>query len=255
MKIALLLVISIGCLGLFSCQRAYYAPNAHNVPLFQRGGEVRLMASTSDEGQKTFDLQAAVSPVRYVGIMGSYFETSYNQSGNGHYYDYAVGGYFPSKNIVLELYFGKGFGYAHNNFNLGRYIKNDFVKYFIQPNIGFTTRYLDLAYSARIARLELTNIRWWNHEDPSSMYYTSEIPSELQKLSSNNPVLLYESAVTLRVGWKYGKIQMQFAGTAFRGERKFDIIESNASIGILVALAGKNKPAWQPFKFRNIFKL
>jgi len=248
MKPILLLIIGIGCLGLYSCQRAYYVPNAHNVPLFQNGGEVRLMASRSIEGQKTFDLQAAVSPVKYVGIMGNYFETSYNQLGNGHYYDYAVGGYFPFRNIVFELYVGQGFGYANNNFNLGRYIKNDFVKYFIQPNIGFTTKYMDIAYSARIARLELINIRWWNHEDPS------EIPGELQKLNSNNPALLYESAVTLRFGWKYGKIQMQFAGTSFRGQRKFDIIETNTSLGFLITLARKNKPAWQPYIFRNIFK-
>ncbi|HYG16710.1 MAG TPA: hypothetical protein VEC12_13220, partial [Bacteroidia bacterium] len=200
MKTILLLVIALGCSGLYSCQRGYYAPNAQNVPLFQQGGEARFMGSKSDEGDNTFDLQAAWSPVKYIGITGNYFKTVYDPRAHGHYYDFGAGGYFPFKNIVAELYGGIGQGYAYNNFELNRYIKNHLYKYFIQVNLGFTTKYIDIAYSGRFAKLQLYGISWWQTSDNTSNQFTPELVKDLEMLENNKTTLIYEPALTVRAG-------------------------------------------------------
>ncbi len=212
----------IGIIVLSSCSHTYYVPNTVNVPLFKEKNEVRLAGYYASDEVTTYEIQGAYSITNNFAVMANYMygyestnEYFKNDCGFGHYVDAAAGYYKPlNKYFVVEVFRGVGvcnqshfykgdYLYANGHYIPTRYIANVFfIKNFIQPSIGLTTHYFDIALSTRIANL--TYLNTFQNLPPSEYEYM-----DLQKIYFMRNFLVFEPALTVRGGWKYVKIQTQ----------------------------------------------
>jgi len=197
-------------LSLLSCSPIYYAPNAHNVPLFKKKNDLRLSAHYSiGEDVKAIELQTAYAFDSSFAIQLNGMRTIDNEKAYGSYIDVALGHYknLPN-NWVFEVYLGFGsgrvnwqYGDSYSN-NIGQNNPSSEVKFnklFLQPSIGYSTLNFTVAFSYRIGVLSYTSVRVRN-APPSNSY-------DLQVL--NNSHLMSEPALTLRLGEEQIKIQAQ----------------------------------------------
>lgn len=212
----------IGFILLSSCSHTYYVPNTVNVPLFKEKNEVRFAGHYNSDNVTVYEFQAAYAITNNLAVMANYmygYEYTYeyfkNDCGYGHYLDAAVGYYKPlNKHFVVEVFGGLG---ACSQYHLYKgeylffnghyypmmyYANMFFLKNFIQPSIGFTFDYFDIALSTRLAYLSYFNII---HNLPSS---NGNI-IDLQKIIAKRNFLVFEPALTIRGGWKYVKLQAQ----------------------------------------------
>ncbi len=171
------------CLAIFySCAPAY-VPNKVNTGLFSEKGEIHAEIAVGDQG---VDIQgaAALSDHVLVTANGSFrnstfesssnsFETSSTKTGRRRHQIFEVGtGYYHtwSSGLTVEAVFGYGHGQVKKaklgfstpetpGVNLldpeSGLADATFNKYFFQPSIGITSKYVDFAYSNKVASLNL----------------------------------------------------------------------------------------------------
>lgn len=201
----------IAIIVLSSCSHTYYVPNTVNVPLFKEKNEVRLAGYYASDEVTTYEIQGAYSITNSLAIMvnGMYaYEYTSEDYGFGHYLDAAVGYYKPlNKHFVVEVFGGLGackqYHYYESDNSSGMYTANMwFMKNFIQPSIGFTSDYFDIALSTRLATLTFFDFKFNLPSDNTGF-------DDLQKIITRNNYLLFEPALTIRGGWKYVKLQAQ----------------------------------------------
>lgn len=240
----LLLVVMLS-----SCTRYYYAPNAQNVPLFKERNEYRIMAGMgkiSDE-ISTGEVQAAYSitdnfavSANYMGARGgdNLHDTSHNW-GRGNYIEGSIGYFSPmQQNCVFELFAGLGNGSQHHQY--GSTAKNNgsadlrLSRFFIQPAFGFSNKYVDIAMSLRISSLSFYHI---SRQVDSGDRGFGEV-SDIQ--ASPNSFML-EPALTLRGGWKYVKLQLQWVYSQNLNHPNLNFGNSNFNIGLYFSIARRYK--------------
>lgn len=204
------------------CSPIYYAPNAHNVPLFTEKGEASFSGSCEIMDQSTGgNIQTAVALSDHISIMagGFHVKTEYTNEFDSDKQEVSKGylvelgaGYFDAfnvsskMNLVLETYGGMGFGKYDNSTRVPSYFDYNsawtdyyarnasYQRYFIQPSLGLKSAYFEFALSARFAGLTYTN-------------YT--VDYDAPELPLDNWSLLLEPGITLRAGFKNVKIQSQ----------------------------------------------
>ena len=194
---------------LTGCTPYYYAPNMHNVPLFQGKNEFRLDFSGSTGHEYSgYEVQTAVAPADHFGIMLNGFRVKKDNNindrwGKGYLVEGAIGTFIPwDKHSIFEIYGGMGYGNIENGYNDQSSSLLDFNRIFIQPSVGFTSEYFDLAISSKICGLKYNNIKLHGNiesDDLENITYINQHPLSI----------LFEPAFTLRTGWKYLKIQFQ----------------------------------------------
>lgn len=217
MKKTLYFAIIIAFLfALQSCEIMYY-PNMQNVPLFKEKNEVRASLSASN-------VQAAYSVTNNIGIMvngqfGSRSwnttsenpvkETKYEYSSNRLFAEGGVGYFMPvSTNGVFEIYGGAGAGkidFKKEITETNYYEKYDLsantMRFFIQPNIGYTNEVVDIAFSTRFAALKFYDLK-------NTFIKDDLIDNDINDI--DKPLYTFiEPAVTVRFGWKYIKFHTQ----------------------------------------------
>jgi hypothetical protein len=193
-----------------SCTHYYYAPNMHNVPLFQQKEELHLDLSGSAGNEFTaFEVQAAFSITDNIGIMGNGFVVNRNRElypdeyGRGHLLEGGVGTFVPIyHNVIFETYFGAGLGKVENGYDTGISSKLSLNRYFLQPSIGYTSDFMDIALSLRLNGLRYNDIQL-----SGDLY--QEDQDQIQYISRNPFSIIVEPAVTLRGGWEHVKFQLQ----------------------------------------------
>lgn len=230
--------ISAGCISFFSsCVHYYYAPNSHNVPLFQEKGEVRLAGVTSyGSYHKGTEFQGAVSITDKIGIIGNSYTAQggnkeKNNYGEGTYFEAGCGYYKPvMEKFVFETYGGIGLGNVENRYNDYGYSNLDFSKYFLQPSFGFTSKYFETALSVRFCGLYYDKINDHTIQDDKE---------KIEYIKSHKFSYLFEPAITYRVGWKYLKIQLQYAFSINMNYPKFPMDGANLNIGLYLSIANK----------------
>ena len=231
------------------CTHYYYVPNAHNVPLFQEKNEARLSAAVSvgDEYQGG-DFQAALAVSDHIGIMVNGFtakgEKEYEEfhlfstaqdheiirnTGKGEFLEFGPGYYLPfpnHENILFETFAGLGFGNVSSGYNSQRsHVR--FQRYSLQPSFGYTGRVFDIAFSMRFALLDYTDINYSSIPDAEAEY--------LHNLKVNNLSLLYEPALTIRLGYQNVKLQTQLGFSENASDTDFrDNINLNFAIYIAI---------------------
>ncbi len=245
MKRIFFISIAISLLWATSCQHKYYAPNGHIVPIFQQKNEARILLSKSmGNDVRGQEIQAAYSITNHIGIVGATHSANVGSFANGFYYEGGVGGFKTFKNhFVLECYGGYGNGRVLNNFDYEQQIRNRFHKYFIQPSIAYSSKYFDFALSSRFVKLNLYGLSKWQ-PSPSKMFQ-QKLTDDYTQLQNNKNSILIEPGFTLRVGWKYLKIQTQLSASLFVGRQYFSIDESNVNIGAYFTISAKDRPAYK----------
>lgn len=236
---------------LCSCSHYYYVPNVQNVPLFREKNEYRISGIYAGGNETTCaEVQAAYSVTGKIGIMADFMtakggNVSENNWGKGNYFEGAIGYYKPlGKSGVFEIYGGLGGSTQHHEYTILNYnggaISNSyggeadlsFLKAFVQPSIGLTSKTFDIAVSTRISRVSFTNI-------DNSIYENPDLYTRVNTLSDKSH-LFFEPCATVRGGWKYVKVQLQASYSGYLNRPKLYFgEESHISIGIYIAIAGR----------------
>lgn len=211
----ILALLFIAIFSFPSCSPKYYVPNTQNVPLLSdRGNFNATVCGNSNQ----LEVQGAYALTNHLGIManGSVFIPKNDDNGNGgkgSLGEVGAGYYMPFLNhLVFEAYGLVGVGNVENHMpttvdtypgTTGK-INATIMRFGIQPNIGFKTKYFCAAISARISSLNYTNING---------NLTFDNQDQVLYLKSNNSHFIAEPALTLRGGIKNVKVQVQLAGS------------------------------------------
>ena len=224
-----------------SCSHYYYIQNIQNVPLFKEKNELcATMALGGGDEVSTKEVQAAYSITKNIAVMADFMSASggnvsSNNWGKGMYLDGAVGYYKSLNDIgVFEIYGGIGTSNQHHQYSTGNH--NDgtadlsFTKIFLQPSLGLTFKAFDIAISTRFSKLS------FNKVDNQINLNNYEIYN-LDTIALNRNSFLIEPALTLRGGWKFIKLQLQFSYTNNLTHQNLKFENSNVSLGLYFTIA------------------
>lgn len=232
---------------LSSCTHYYYVSNVQNVPLFKEKNDLRLSGSLGggDESE-CIEIQTAYSVTDHIGVMANYMSAkggsvADHNYARGNYFEGGAGYYKPLNEFgIFEIYGGLGLCNQHHEFsdfysgtNAGD-IDLTSLKFFIQPSFGFTTNFIDAAFSTRICVV--------NYSNGSNFLtgYTDEY-AKLNSLSSQIHGFI-EPALTVRAGWKYTKLQFQAIRAGYLGSSNFHIGEDwHISLGLYFSFGNRLK--------------
>jgi hypothetical protein len=220
-----------------SCKTAYI-PSALNVPLLQEKGELKITLSPTN-------YQVAYSISKKLGVMANgQVASSTTTFGDGITNSdfkqtnsaFELGAGYLGKggrNLLYELYGGIGLIKADIVDSkagqiLGTYEANG-LKFFIQPNIGFTSKAFDIAFSTRF-----TGLQFGTSTTIFSKQYLLE--KELDELSENTHLFL-EPAITLRGGYKFIKLQTQIGLSAKLSTPNIPYNAFIGSVGLQIDIA------------------
>lgn len=214
-----------------SCSHKYYAPNSANVPLFKHKGESRLFASYSvGEEISGAEIQGATAIGKHVGII---FNTAFlgaGKSGNGFIIEGGAGYYKALSNkIVFETYGGVGFGGAKNNYSEVSSSKVGFTKCFIQPSIGFRSKYFDVGLVTKVSGLFM-HVR--NYTGVPESYDLNDI----NFIKANPDWFLLEPSVFFRFGVDPVKAQLQIITSASTNGKQLNQEETIISLGLFFSI-------------------
>jgi hypothetical protein len=250
MRIFRLLMIAA---ALTSCHHVYYAPNTPNTPMLVEEGDTRLTGlytGGADSDYEGGEVQFAHAVSDKIGIMAAGFFAgvtentgSRDEKGNGSYLELGAGRFMafdPKKRWIGELYGGVGFGSVTNDYGLGDRSKVNIIKPFIQPLIGYKSKYFECAF---IPRLSL--ISWKVKENNILSDENLGAKSDLAIISGKPSFFAFEPAIMLRGGGTNVKVQGALSFSKFNAANaiySFELIETlNGSLGISVTFNTKSK--------------
>jgi len=204
---ALLILLLAGT----SCSTTLYKSNTVNTPLFHEAGEVRIGAGPGN-------VQAAYALTDRIGIMGNFYWERYNKDNkdnSGHLIEVGAGYFQPvHKNLIFETYGGVGLGkitFRQQN-QAGTSIRNydvNGMRLFLQPGIGYCTPYFEAAFTPRLSFVSYSNFSAFGY--PPQELETEHLDKEIIE---NTLWMFIEPAITLRGGYKWIKVQVQYGVTA-----------------------------------------
>lgn len=242
-----------------SCSHEYYIPNVQKVPLFREKNEIHAtLARGNGDDCHTTEVQAAWSATDHIAVMAStlFIQNSYqNNSARGTYIEGAAGYYYPVHgNRIFSVFTGVGYGYQEHRYSNGSIPFGDAylstMKYFIQPQFGLTTNGFDFAFSSRFCILNFFQIDNHIRTDSLEQYdLIQQMYSDLENINQNRTTYLIEPAITVRGGWKYTKVQLQYTFTHMLNNKNLHFLDSNLSIGLYITIA---KRFWKTTNFQSI---
>ncbi len=206
---------------LFSCEPSRYVPNAVNMPLLTNKSETQLnlSAGTSADVQ----LNYVISKKFGLMVTGMYIDNDSTTIASNTFhvkrYAFDVGaGYYKrfSNNGRLEVFTGIGYGtsdfYNRTDSTTTNY---NMLKFFVQPNFGFTSEYFDMGITPRLTFVDVYN--------PQGTY--------------NEFVPVIEPTGVLRIGYKNVFLTNQF-GFAFPLLKDYEYIYPGLifNVGIQIKL-------------------
>jgi len=243
-----------------SCSHVYYAPNTPNAPLLSEKGETRINALYTAGGYTDYtggEVQFAHAISKNFGIMANGFfagqteevsdwnlryPSTHTEKGNGSYVELA-GGYFGSfdetKKWIGEVYSGFGLGSITSDYGYGDNSKVGISKFFIQPSIGYKSRYFEMAIVPKFSY-----INWKIKDSRVSSSNNEDEKGDLQSMSERPGFVSFEPALILRGGGENFKIQtgLSFSTNGRHSMTSPQLVETvNASIGISINLKPTNK--------------
>jgi hypothetical protein len=223
-----------GLLALNACSPKYYVPNTQNVPLLSKRGDLNLSAAGNTN---QVEVQGAFALTQHIGLManGVLFIPKNESNGNGgkgSLGEVGAGYYLPIANhLVFEAYGLVGYGGVENYmpFTVNNYpgtsgkINANLLRFALQPNIGFKSKYFHAAISSRFVSVNYSNIR-------GSLTYNDI--DQATYLNSHKSLFIAEPALTLRGGVEHIKLQVQLAGSYNLSQSDFLQEKSLLSVGL-----------------------
>jgi len=258
-----LFTLIILCASVFftSCSHIYYAPNTAHIPLLAEKNEVRingLITSGSFESFTAGELQLAVAPSKHLGLMMNIFsggkteDTGDNitESGNGTYFEIAPGYFTASSNKkwIAEAYGGLGTGGINNDYGSFYHSKVGFTKLFMQPAVGFKSKYFEVALSPKLSfvswKVKQENIGSPKHEilapgvsvPPANKYISQYDQEAIAGIRSNPSFVAFEPAIIFRGGIENVKLEL---GVSFSDVHRVPTETAVSTFGISINF---NKP-------------
>ncbi|HTM92537.1 MAG TPA: hypothetical protein VL095_08970 [Flavisolibacter sp.] len=258
-----LLIISVGCC---SCFHVYYAPNSAHAPLLSEKGETRINGLYSTGGNSEFnggELQFAHAVSQNFGIMVNGMMASkseqiddwgfssnwggssnyHTEKGSGSYLELA-GGYFKTfdekKKWIGELYSGLGAGGVKNDYGFGDYSKVNSYKFFIQPAVGYKSKYFEAMIVPKVSFINW-KVKERNIQTSGNNSYAE---ADISAIGAKRNFLAFEPALLFRAGGQNVKLQWGLSFSGFNSSSFYDedLIETlNANIGISVNLKPRRK--------------
>lgn len=239
-----------------SCSHYYYIPAAQNIPLFKEKNEFRgSVATGGGDETSTVDIQAAYSITNKFAVMSNFVTAKGNNKdnnlyespgnlGNGTYLDAAFGYFKPlGSKGVFEIYGGIGGSNQHHQYesttydDFGGYTTSNrgsadlsFTKIYLQPSIGFTSNGFDMAFSSSICKVNFNKI-----DNRIDSVYIEHFA--VDKISQNKNSFLFEPSLTVRGGWKYAKLQLQYVFSKNLSHPDLSFEKGKFSIGLTVSFA------------------
>ncbi len=236
---------------LFSC--SIYTPSTITTPLFTEKGQVLIGGTAGADG----NLHAAYSLSNHISVMGKSSAYSLGQQrrsaydviikGNGTQNELALGYFNKAKNGTIWEIFG-GYGKIEAKTNVGYILnpqeisnfKNVYPKYeikannfYIQPSFGKSNKNVEFSFNCRIGNLHF--------QKP-----ISEVPDSILVVKNlidlKNNFALLEPAITLRLGTKYVKFQLQYLRSFSIGRNLYSNNSgTNLSLGLFAKFPTKKK--------------
>lgn len=198
--------------SLSACNPVLYSTVSQNVPLFKEKGEVAFNAGVAVSGSSNyfgstgFNAQLAVAADSSLAIISSFYSIKDEESGKGNYFELGVGKFKhnPESKLTGEIFIGAGFGSIKNSFD-GLQLNSNFLKVFIQPSGGYTTKIVDFALTPRIGIVNFTS-------------YENEVNDQAVAhfFSEKKTTVVFEPGVTVRLGFKNIKLQYQLNYSTFK---------------------------------------
>ncbi len=219
---------------IISCRSYYYMPTQQQIPLFSEKHELQMTGGVDGYNFKNFQFSYAITNSICVQLNTLYKDgnkrtTNYAnliEGGPGYYYNI-------NKYFVIETF--AGFGKADiNKYNDAEHLS--FNRFYIYPILGFHSKFVDLAYSIRYSYLTyhfqgLPPTYSGTQTNFSNMQANLWEPFSL----NNNTYDFWEPALTLRLGYKYIKLQGQYNWLVGRNRYNLNYVENNMSVSLFFA--------------------
>jgi hypothetical protein len=163
--------------------------------------------------KERIEFQSAFAVRDHAGVMlngGLFFpeENDNGSGGEGQFFETGAGYFLPFKKyFVFESYGLLGYGHFENHFpytatdSTNGILDGKLFKYSIQPNIGFTHKYFDVAASVRLSGLNYFQVK-------GTLIF--EGVDQQQYLEQERNHFLIEPAITIRAGYDFIKVQVQY---------------------------------------------
>ncbi len=215
----------------------YYSPNTQDVPLFTEKNELTgNIAGSFGVVNNSFEIQTGLSLPAHLALTANFMTGGNDNTSNSiadyskiNYFEGTAGYYRSFKDIGLfEIYGGYGKGSQRHAFsaeeNNGWFswirvpdgsANLTFSKFFIQPDIGIKTQYLEGAFSCRLSRMNFYDL-----EINNTIYHSDELAT----LKENSTPWFIEPALTFRGGFKSikGQVQVVYAGNLGNSDLLFE---------------------------------
>ena len=145
-----------------------------------------------------------------------------------------------SKKFVFETYGVMGVGNANNVYgnNASYYVNVNLLKAYVQPSLGFTTNLFDIIISAKAGVLHTFGIKQ-NYPGTVSdtlVQHGSSLLTDVGILNQNRTSLLFEPAVTFRIGFKYVKFHVQWGASFLNTNMRTLTSTPVVDVGLTVAI-------------------
>ncbi len=222
----LLLILITGC------NPKFYSPNTQNVPLISEKGETNLTLS-GNGNQIEFQGAHGITDAIAIQANGGLFipsDLDNGDGGSGKFFEVGVGYYTPvAEGFVFETYGLIGFGNMENHFpskpegNTGVDISSNIVRFGIQPNFGYKSKYFSAAVSSRFVNLMYTGIE-------GDLIFGGE--NQVDYLEANKSNFLIEPALTLRGGMERLKLQLQIGYSLNLSNSDFKQDKTSMTLGL-----------------------
>ena len=239
--------IIINILFFLSCSVSsdIYAPNSINTPLFKDKKEFQMVLlakdKTNDEQTSyAIDLQMAYAFHENFAFLINGQNIYQNKPENNYsiadeyklnYIEMAPGYFTNFGNIIFEIYGGYGLG------NINLYTDNDraelnFNKFFIQPSIGKSTKYIDFAFSSKISFLAYNKVDFKEYTDQGLLSLPNFFWKEKETIIEEMTYPFIEPALTFRLGYKQIKIMGQLGMSLNTKDIEFDYSKLYFTLGV-----------------------
>lgn len=242
-------VIVISEFLLQSCAPALYTNVGQNVPMFKKKGEVAFAVGRGSTGNdhgsaEGISMQAAAAVGKSTEIISSFYSMKNDggdSEGSGNYFELGIGKfkYGEESKLTGEIIFGTGFGSIRNSMG-SDHINLKYVKPFIQPSGGFSSKVLDIAFTPRIALVSFTS--------KSERISDSQQQRSLDAFwNENKTSMVFEPGFTIRLGFQNVKLQFQYSHSSFNYEwpdgtdRYSAVFDNFASFGAFVLISDRWK--------------
>ncbi len=220
-----------------SCATTMYTSNTTNVPLLKEKGEIKLNVTQND-------LQVAFAFTDHIGVMANGFYKNYkasdNYKHNGGLGELGVGYMLNHKDhLIVETFVGGGLGKVYkqeqftdntNNIYLANFDANA-TKAFLQSNLGYRSKYFDVALTPKFSFVKYHNFSHTNYTD-------QQLQDNYLDNRLTDPLFVFaEPAITVRGGYKFIKLQAQYGVTLNLGGQNIKRTSDFASLGLVVDIA------------------